>query len=72
MSAINIEKNIPITPRLKVASELGTAIRSLEVGDSFLIGKKKLSSVSGIAKWAGIKIASRVVDKEQVRVWRTA
>jgi len=63
-----IEKNIPI-PKLKGLTQF---LRSLEVGDSVVIPwpKTKPNQMTNFGKRANIKILSRRIDEEFIRIWR--
>ena len=71
MSEYIIEKNIPITPSKRgVSSPFTIAIRSLQVGDSFVCPKKRITSVGVVSKVAGVKCTTRTINKDSIRVWR--
>lgn len=68
---VKIEKCIPIPNRAGHRSGLTAALRSLEVGDSFLWPKTKRASIIPAATLVRIKVATRA-EGDHVRVWRIA
>lgn len=68
-SGVKIEKGIPI-PQSTRGSVLAEALRKLKPQESFLWPISKRSGLSQSAKYIGIKIITRTVDEEHVRVWR--
>ena len=69
MSDYVIEKSIPM-PAVKggASTPFSKAIKSLEVGDSFVVEKKR--GTGCLAKHYGRKFATRTVDGV-TRIWRT-
>lgn len=69
---IKIEKNIPIPSKSPVRNGFVDIFRQMEVGDSFLIprGNIERSNLAPLAKLAGIKVSARLVDDNNIRVWR--
>lgn len=70
--SIVIEKGIPLPEPRNRASEIGDAVRSAEVGDSFLIDRKAARNLGNYAKGSGRKFVQRKVDDRLARVWRVA
>ena len=58
-----MEKLHPWTP-------LGKAISKLEIGQSFVCSKARRTYVGARARQIGIRVISRLVDDETIRVWR--
>lgn len=70
-----IEKNIPV-PSIRISS-LDFPFKDMEVGDSFSVPVKNRSSVRTAATAyskgnIGTTFVVRVVDAENVRIWRTS
>lgn len=65
MQSIKIEKGIPVPP-----PSLGSEMRKLEIGDSFVIEEKRSGHVSTVASRLQIKVKSVKVSKTQRRYWR--
>jgi hypothetical protein len=63
-----IESGIPI-PASK-EGELKAMMKKMKVGDSFLHPIGKRTNLPQTAKRAGVKLVTRTVDPEHVRVWR--
>lgn len=63
-----VEKNVPL-PELKGFTAF---LRTLEVGDSVVIPwpKTKLNQMTNFGKAANIKILSRRIDEQFIRIWR--
>lgn len=66
---LKLEKGISI-PEYGRRSELMTTMESMKVGDSFLYPLGKRTGLPTMANRAKIKIVTRTVDAEHVRVWR--
>ncbi len=78
---IVIEKNVPRPARAAAkASALKSAMKNMEIGDSFLIqgsdSKESVrlanSVVYSAAKDVGIKVSVRAVGETSKRVWRVS
>jgi hypothetical protein len=72
--AITIEKNIPVKRGTEGKyKEAGDAIRSMDVGDSFLFAAKTVPSpLYAVASAVGRRITATKLDGGQFRIWRTA
>jgi hypothetical protein len=71
--AIEIEKGIPVPALGKGNTSLLAVMRSMEVGESFVLPLSKRSSVGPNAyRCVGAKFSTRKIDAETIRVWRTA
>jgi len=76
MKEPKIEKNIPISPKKGRKSVFKPFFEKLEVGDSFVVQKKRYRTVTRVAKKIKIKIITRAVteppyDKgDFIRAWR--
>lgn len=70
---IKIEKNIPI-PNICIKSGMAEALRSCEVGDSFVIpdSPSKGTNASIAAARLGMKVATRKQPDGSFRIWRIA
>lgn len=68
MSAVKIERGIPLPPR---AAGISDALRAMKIGDSiFLAGKTSAVKGGYTARISG-KFTARTMDGG-VRIWRTA
>ena len=76
MEELKIEKNIPIPCIKRKKTILNELLPKLEVGDSFVVSKKKYANITRASNKHGIKIISRSVTEHPldkgdfVRVWR--
>ena len=61
-----IEKGIPLPSK----SVLPSLLKTMEIGDSVLLNRKKVTQVATIARRIGIKITQQKQDNENYRVWR--
>lgn len=66
---IKIESGVPVERQLTGFSK---KLKTMKVGQSFLLPKKKRWNLSLYAGRAGVQVMSRTVNKTHVRVWRTA
>lgn len=71
MSAIKIEKNVPV-PADTLRSPLSKAMRSLKVGESFKVDYTTANQTSAHvnARRFGIGVKTRRTDDGMLRVWR--
>jgi len=67
MSEIKIEKNIPIPVK---QTGISAVLRSLDIGDSFLAKKGQQAHITASGRRVGVKVVSRTVATDQIRVWR--
>jgi hypothetical protein len=71
---IKIEKDIPIPNKIIVIKTYGITggLRQLQIGESFVIPwvKSKPNTLSVFAKRIKIKIVTRRIDDETIRIWR--
>jgi hypothetical protein len=65
---LKVEKGIPFPSRR--TSELRKVVESMEVGDSFVVGMKARSLISGLAWLTKTKLATRSISEGEIRVWR--
>lgn len=73
MTAIKIEKGIPIPPKGNRMGGLVGAMRSLEVGDSLVLPSGSSSNKPyATARDVGIKVTTRKQPDGSIRVWRIA
>lgn len=63
---LRLEKNVPLPSRVR--TELGTALRAMEVGESFVVAERPTGKTLGAI--GSRKFATRAVDGG-FRVWRT-
>ncbi len=69
---IVIESGVPILRMDKPCGPLFTALRKLEVGQSFVVDTTMRSRVHAKAKSIGIKVATRAISGGKLRIWRIA
>lgn len=70
---IQIEKGVPIPDRHHSFTHGMTgAIRSMAIGDSFVIPKEQRTSVINCSRASGAKLSVRKISDTEVRVWRVA
>jgi hypothetical protein len=69
---IKIEKNIPITKSKGKIGEVVNIIRTMEIGDSFLVPIDRRGNMTQFFQNADYKCATRKISDTEVRVWRTA
>jgi hypothetical protein len=69
---IKIEKGIPRPERSGRKGGLSDAVRSMDIGDSFVLPLAKRNGLSPLAIRLGVKLATRKEGADKVRVWRTA
>jgi hypothetical protein len=73
ITEIKIEKGIPIPPRgTGPKGGVVSLIKALAIGDSFTVSANKRSAITMWQKSAGVRLTSRRVDAETIRVWRVA
>jgi len=70
-SEVVIEKNIPIPKGGSRSKVFSTAMKAMEVGDSFLITHRERNRVGTLAAYHGFKIKTRTENNDDVRVWLT-
>jgi hypothetical protein len=68
---VKIESNIPI-PEVKriTSSPFRTLLLKMKTGDSVTLSKLEAGRLYYIAKMEGIKVTTRVIDKDKIRTWR--
>jgi hypothetical protein len=69
---IKIEKGIPLPERGGRKGGLSDAVRSMDIGDSFVLPLAKRNGLAHLAVRLGVKLATRKEGADKVRVWRTA
>lgn len=70
---IQIEKGVPIPDRNhSVTHGMTGAIRSMAIGDSFVMPKQQRTSVTNCARAAGAKVSIRKISDTEIRVWSVA
>ena len=70
-----IDNNIPMPEGQRAKgprSAISKTLVKMEVGDSFAVPSELRSNVCSSANVHGVKVATRAVDNDTVRVWRTA
>ena len=63
-----IEKNIPAPGENRTS--ITQFLRNLEIGDSFICERCHREKLHGLAGKARMKIKTKKVDEENIRVWR--
>lgn len=63
---MQIEKNVT----MKQTLDLGGTLSSLAVGDSFVLEKKYQNRLAIYSRYAGVKVKSKSINADQIRVWR--
>jgi hypothetical protein len=69
---IKIDHDIPIPPKRDGWGRLTETMKSLKVGDSFVVDDKLKTSIYSSAKGVGFKVAIRRLGEGRWRVWRIA
>ena len=70
-NAVVLEDNVPVAPINRGStSPYVKALSEMQEGQSFVVPEKKLQTIRANAKKMGVKIITRSVDEENVRVWR--
>lgn len=69
---IQIDKNIPMPSGPNGGTGVTAAIRSLQIGDSFVIPESQRNAVGPAASKLGFSLLTRKQDDGTVRVWRKA
>ena len=70
-----LDKNIPLPEGTRAKgprSPISKTLVSMKVGESFAVPSDLRSNVCSSANAHGVKVATRTVDADTVRVWRTA
>ena len=67
-----IDSGIPAPALRPRATGLTNVMRQLKVGDSFLVPKSSRSNIGQTAMRCGVKVVTRSVDNDMIRVWRVA
>ena len=67
-----IEHGIPIPPRKTHESESGMSatLRKMGIGDSVVLPKTKLPTWRKRAKDIGIRLATRTISADSMRIWK--
>ena len=68
---IKVEKNIPI-PKARHLGAVTEVIRTMEVGDSFVLRGSSYRSIHARFGQKGMKCVTRKIDSQNIRVWRVA
>ena len=71
ITMLKIEKGIAM-PFNSGTGDITRALKTMAIGDSFLLPTNRRNSANSSAIRNGIKIATRAIDKKTVRVWRIA
>lgn len=66
---IKIEHGIPM-PLCSADGHVIKALRQMKVGDSFVYPRNHQASISGIGQRAGVKLVTRKLNDDTIRVWR--
>jgi hypothetical protein len=69
---IKIEKGIPMKKATPRVSDLLKTIGAMEVGDSFAAPESARKRLHYWRSKTGVKLASRSIDADTIRVWRVA
>ena len=69
--SFEIEKSIPLPPTGS-GSGIVETLRSMDIEDSIVVPKNIQSNIYLHAARAGIKVTSRKIDAEHIRVWRVS
>lgn len=64
-----IEHDVPIPLGAKL-SGLTATLKKMKVGDSFIADFRLRSNVPTTARRLGMKVATRTIDSNHMRVWR--
>lgn len=71
ITEIKIEKNVPIAGVcIQARSSLSIVFQQMEVGDSIVIKKTRVSTVYSTARYLNRKVTVRSLGDGNVRVWR--
>lgn len=70
LTNIKIESNVPIPSGGRKGHTI-ELLKKLKVGDSFVVPKIYRANISNIATQIKMKVATRSVNNEMVRIWRT-
>jgi hypothetical protein len=66
-----IEKNIDIpNQKRRSTSPLSLTLQQMEAGDSVVMTQRERNAAFAIANYLKIKLASRRIDNDRIRVWR--
>ena len=68
-TGIKIEHGVPLTKRYKHGA-IADTIRQMKSGDSFLYRSNARSSVLSVSRRLKVRMTTRLVDANTVRVWR--
>ena len=68
---IEIEKGIPI-PEKKNRGEFTAILKQMQSGDSFEAPAKKRTTIVSAANYSGIKITTKAVGDDKIRIWRVS
>jgi hypothetical protein len=68
---IKIERGIPIPAPKKAKTGVTDALRTMAVGDSFVIPMVRRENIFHAAAKVGIKVTIRKINLNELRVWRT-
>lgn len=67
---IKIEHGIPIPPSKRGSSMTGKILREMKIGDSIVVTQRQSSSFVTMGNYLKIKLKSRTLDDNKVRIWR--
>lgn len=70
-SLYTIEKGIPL-PKKSQAFTAASALDKMNVGDSFIAEREDQCNIHSMAKYRKMKVTTRTIDAETIRVWRIA
>lgn len=66
-----IETGIPM-PKSTGRTGVAGALRRMNVGDSIVVPATYRTGIYTAARQIGVKVTTRMIDSEQMRVWRAA
>ena len=61
---MKIEQNVPIPPTIK------DILKEMKIGESIVLNRKIQTQLSINALYANIKVKSKKIDDDSIRVWR--
>jgi hypothetical protein len=67
---IPIEHDIPLPSTFVKSTPLGRALNKMKVGDSIVIALKDRPTAISSARYRQIKITTRTIGENTIRIWR--
>lgn len=69
--ALTVDKNVPIPCKSSILEGgITETLRSMEIGDSFVIGRERRNQVLTTADRLGVAVTTRCISAEEARVWK--